>query len=175
MSRRGLCRQLSELASSLFALDYARRTRSHKESGSLILGTYKIHNSCQRASTFLSTGRNMSCLGSKVRGEFPAIANNPDNHVLCDAPTGTQAHCTAIAAISDYLSNVNANLGGRNPGGLRAVDTARRAREVAAAFMNCKEQEVCPVPHSTYTSFSTSRVKKTNKREHDLRCSSAPT
>ena len=84
----------------------------------------------------------MSCLGSKVRGEFPAIARNPDDHVLCDGPTGTQAHSSAIAAISDYLSSVNANLGGRSPGALRAIDTARRAREMAAAFMNCKEQEV---------------------------------
>lgn len=104
----------------------------------------------------------MSCLGSKVRGEFPAIANNPDDHVLCDAPTGTQAHSSAIAAISDYLSSVNANLGGRNPGALRAIDTARRAREMAAAFMNCKEQEVGPLlpshPLSLITSITTSCV-----------------
>ena len=120
----------------------------------------------------------MSCLGSKVRGEFPAIARNPDDHVLCDGPTGTQAHSSAIAAISDYLSSVNANLGGRSPGALRAIDTARRAREMAAAFMNCKEQEVSApakllrVPiHLTLDNAQC----VANQREHASRYSSAPT
>ncbi len=44
--------------------------------------------------------------------------------------------------MSNYLSRVNCNLGGENPGGKFSVATARYGREAAADLLNCKPQEV---------------------------------
>lgn len=76
-----------------------------------------------------------------VRGEFPALVKCP-NYVFGDAPTGTQCHGSVSKAVCDYLNNPGAHLLGKYPGAMNTQKTTTEARVAAAAFFNCKPEEV---------------------------------
>ena len=96
-----------------------------------------------------------------VRKEFPALSNCQD-WVFGDAPTGTQCHFSVsegflsfkkklfffhchfsvFVAMHDYLNRPGAHLMGRYPGAINTISTTTKARMAAAAFFNCKPEEV---------------------------------
>ena len=101
---------------------------------------------------------------ARVQSEFPALVATQD-WVLCDAPTGTQVisiifclscyceheqvHSSVTAAISRQLNSASANLGGSYPGALNTIQGVARAREAAAAFLNCEPREIVFGPNMT--------------------------
>ena len=79
---------------------------------------------------------------TSVRSEFPALQKCPD-YVFGDAPTGTQCHASVAEAVKGYLENPGAHLMGSYPGAINTQATTTKARISAAAFFNCKPEEVC--------------------------------
>ena len=79
---------------------------------------------------------------TSVRSEFPALRKCPD-YVFGDAPTGTQCHESVAEAVKGYLENPGAHLMGSYPGAINTQATTTKARIAAAAFFNCKPEEVC--------------------------------
>jgi len=76
-----------------------------------------------------------------VRGQFPAILNNPDI-VFADAPGGTQCTQRAIDKVTAYMSSPQANLGGCHQGALNTIGVTKEGREALADFLNCSPSEV---------------------------------
>ena len=79
---------------------------------------------------------------TSVRAEFPALQKCPE-YVFGDAPTGTQCHESVAEAVKGYLENPGAHLMGSYPGAINTQATTTKARIAAAAFFNCKPEEVC--------------------------------
>ena len=77
----------------------------------------------------------------EVRSEFPALTKCED-YVFGDAPTGTQCHESVSRAVKNYLDNPGAHLMGSYPGAVNTIETTTKARIAAAAFFNCKPEEV---------------------------------
>ena len=78
---------------------------------------------------------------SSVRSEFPALMKC-EEYVFGDAPTGTQCHESVSRAVKNYLDNPGAHLMGVYPGAINTQATTTKARIAAAAFFNCKPEEV---------------------------------
>ena len=77
-----------------------------------------------------------------LRSEFVALGKYPD-YVFGDAPTGTQCHKSVSQAMHEYLDRPGAHLLGHYPGAINTQNTTTKARIAAAAFFNCKPEEVC--------------------------------
>jgi cysteine desulfurase family protein (TIGR01976 family) len=99
-----------------------------------------------------------------VRRRFSALGREL---TFFDAPGGTQVPDEVIAAISDYLRESNANLGG-------AFETSRRSdllvgesRRAAARFLGCGAEEVVFGANMTTLNFTLSRAAGRELQEGD--------
>ena len=90
-----------------------------------------------------------------ARRRFPALARPL---VFLDGPGGTQVPDTVIEAITGYLSESNANLGGPFPTSRESDLVVSRARIAAAAFLGCSPDEVGFGPNMTTLNFTLSRA-----------------
>ena len=70
-----------------------------------------------------------------VRGRFPALASGV---AFLDAPGGTQCPQSVIDAISAYLRESNANLGGAFGASRRSDELVEQAHATAARFLGCR-------------------------------------
>jgi cysteine desulfurase family protein (TIGR01976 family) len=95
-----------------------------------------------------------------VREQFPALkqAINGQPAVFFDAPGGTQVPQGVIDAISEYLSNWNANLGGAFLTSQRSDLIVEQAHEAMADFFNCAPDEVVFGANMTTLTFALSRA-----------------
>ena len=90
-----------------------------------------------------------------VRRRFSAL-DRPI--VFLDGPGGTQVPDTVIEAISDYLRESNANLGGPFETSRRSDLAVARAHIAAAAFLGCSADEVGFGANMTTLNFALSRT-----------------
>ena len=71
-----------------------------------------------------------------VRARFPALRGRT---AYFDGPGGTQCPDAVIEAISSYLRESNANLGGAFAASRRSDELVEHARERAGAFLGCAD------------------------------------
>jgi selenocysteine lyase/cysteine desulfurase len=74
-----------------------------------------------------------------LRKHFPALRlTDPGGrpYIYFDGPGGTQVTDTVVAAMSDYLTDANANRHGDFITSRRTEETIARAREAAADLLN---------------------------------------
>jgi cysteine desulfurase family protein (TIGR01976 family) len=89
-----------------------------------------------------------------VRTRFSALA---DGTFFFDAPGGTQVPDEVIEAISGYLQESNANLGGAFERSRRSDLLVGEARRAAAGFLGCGAEEVVFGANMTTLNFALSR------------------
>jgi cysteine desulfurase family protein (TIGR01976 family) len=99
-----------------------------------------------------------------VRARFPALRSGT---AFFDGPGGTQCPDTVIGAISGYLRESNANLGGAFAASVRSDKLIEHARERAAAFLGCASQETIFGPNMTTLNFALSRTAARDFRPGD--------
>ncbi len=90
-----------------------------------------------------------------VRASFPALRTGT---VFFDGPAGTQVPQTVIDAISAYLVESNANLGGYFEASRRSDALVAEARRVAAGFLACSTEEVVFGANMTSLNFTLTRT-----------------
>jgi cysteine desulfurase family protein (TIGR01976 family) len=90
-----------------------------------------------------------------IRARFPALASNV---AYLDAPGGTQCPQTVIEAISGYLRDSNANLGGAFAASRRSDELVEQAHATAARFLGCRAEETIFGPNMTTLNFGLSRA-----------------
>ncbi len=95
-----------------------------------------------------------------VRQQFPSLGQTVNGRpaVFFDAPGGTQVPQRVIDAISDYLSNWNANLGGAFLTSQRSDLIVEQAHQAMADFFNCDPDEVVFGANMTTLTFALSRA-----------------
>ena len=95
-----------------------------------------------------------------VRQQFPALQQTVKGRpaVFFDAPGGTQVPQRVIDAISEYLSQWNANLGGSFPTSQRSDLIVEQAHQAMADFFNCSPDEVVFGANMTTLTFALSRA-----------------
>jgi cysteine desulfurase family protein (TIGR01976 family) len=89
-----------------------------------------------------------------LRTRFSALTQST---VFFDAPGGTQVPDEVIDAISDYLRESNANLGGSFERSRRSDLLVGEARRAAAGFLGCGAEEVVFGANMTTLNFALSR------------------
>ena len=89
-----------------------------------------------------------------VRSRFSALAQGT---AFFDAPGGTQVPDEVIGAISAYLRESNANLGGAFERSRRSDLLVGEARRAAAGFLRCNAEEVVFGANMTTLNFALSR------------------
>jgi cysteine desulfurase family protein (TIGR01976 family) len=99
-----------------------------------------------------------------VRARFSALSAPT---AYFDAPGGTQVPDSVIHAISTYLRESNANLGGAFGTSRRTDAVLARARLAAAAFLRCKPGEAFFGANMTTLNFMLSRTVGRTLREGD--------
>jgi cysteine desulfurase family protein (TIGR01976 family) len=95
-----------------------------------------------------------------VRAQFPALRKEVNGHpaAFLDGPGGTQVPQRVIDAISNYLSNNNANTCGAYATS-RATDVViAGARSAMADFLGCDADEIVFGPNMTSLTFAISRA-----------------
>jgi cysteine desulfurase family protein (TIGR01976 family) len=90
-----------------------------------------------------------------VRARFSAL-DRPT--AFLDGPGGTQVPDSVIEAMSSYLRDSNANLGGPFETSRRSDELVLRAHEKAALFLGCSPAEVGFGPNMTTLNFTLSRT-----------------
>lgn len=90
-----------------------------------------------------------------IRARFPAFASGV---AFLDAPGGTQCPQTVIDAISAYLCESNANLGGAFPASRRSDELVEQAHATAARFLGCKPEETIFGQNMTTLNFALTRA-----------------
>jgi cysteine desulfurase family protein (TIGR01976 family) len=75
-----------------------------------------------------------------------------------DGPGGTQVPDEVIDAISTYLRESNANVGGPYPTSRRTEELVERARAAAGRFLGCSGEQVAFGPNMTSLNFTLSRT-----------------
>jgi cysteine desulfurase family protein (TIGR01976 family) len=90
-----------------------------------------------------------------VRARFSAL-DRPT--AFLDGPGGTQVPDSVIEAMSSYLRDSNANLGGSFETSRRSDELVLRAHEKAALFLGCSPAEVGFGPNMTTLNFTLSRT-----------------
>jgi cysteine desulfurase family protein (TIGR01976 family) len=90
-----------------------------------------------------------------VRARFSALRTST---ALFDAPGGTQAPDSVIEAISRYLRESNANLGGAFGSSRRSDALVTQARLAAAAFLRCEPGQTIFGANMTTLNFMLSRT-----------------
>ena len=99
-----------------------------------------------------------------VRGRFSALRGPT---ALFDAPGGTQVPDSVIEAISAYLRESNANLGGAFGNSRRSDALLEQARLTAASFLGCEPAEALFGANMTTLNFMLSRTVGRTLREGD--------
>lgn len=94
-----------------------------------------------------------------LRSQFPSLSQMVNGHpaVFFDGPGGTQVPRRVIDAISNYLSEFNANTGGAYPTSRRTDSMIVAARGAMADFLNCDADEIVFGPNMTTLTFTMSR------------------
>ena len=90
-----------------------------------------------------------------VRARFNALQRPL---AFFDGPGGTQCPDEVIDAISGYLRESNANVGGSFETSRRTVELIEHARERAADFLRCSTEEVAFGPSMTALNFLLTRA-----------------
>ena len=90
-----------------------------------------------------------------VRARFSALQRPL---AFFDAPGGTQCPDEVIEAIAGYLRESNANVGGPYETSLRTMELIEHARDRAAAFLGCTDDEVAFGPSMTGLNFLLTRA-----------------
>jgi cysteine desulfurase family protein (TIGR01976 family) len=101
---------------------------------------------------------------SAVRGRFSALQREL---AFFDGPGGTQTPDEVIDAISAYLRESNANVGGPYETSRRTEALVAHARAVGARFLGCSAEEVAFGPNMTSLNFALSRAGAREWREGD--------
>jgi cysteine desulfurase family protein (TIGR01976 family) len=96
---------------------------------------------------------------SSVRTRFPGLRRTQDGRpvVFADAPGGTQVPRSVIDAVTDYLANWNANLGGAFATSARSDALLAEAHASAAAFLGADPDEVVIGQNTTTIALHLSR------------------
>src|ERR1051326_5661018 len=89
------------------------------------------------------------------RARFPALHGGT---VFLDGPGGTQVPDTVLAAVSGYLRESNANLGGAFLASRRSDALLAEARRAAAGFLRCTPDEAIFGANMTSLNFTLSRT-----------------
>jgi cysteine desulfurase family protein (TIGR01976 family) len=97
---------------------------------------------------------------SWVRSQFPSLAQavNGNPAVFLDGPGGTQVPQRVIDAISDYLTQSNANTCGAYATSRRTNDIIDDARAAMADFLGCDPDEIVFGPNMTTLTYAMSRA-----------------
>ena len=90
-----------------------------------------------------------------VRTRFPALASGA---VLLDAPGGTQCPQSVLDAITGYLRESNANLGGAFAASRRSDELVEQSHAVAAGFLGCRAEETIFGQNMTTLNFALTRA-----------------
>jgi len=90
-----------------------------------------------------------------ARAQFPALASGV---TFLDAPGGTQCPQSVIDAISAYLRESNANLGGAFAASRRSDELVEHAHAVAARFLGCRADETVFGQNMTTLNFALTRA-----------------
>ena len=99
-----------------------------------------------------------------VRKRFSALQRRT---AFFDGPGGTQVPDSVIDAVSSYLRESNANLGGPFETSRRSDDVVRAAHETAALFLGCSPAEVGFGANMTTLNFTLSRALARELRSGD--------
>ena len=91
----------------------------------------------------------------RARARFPALASGV---TFLDAPGGTQCPQSVIDAISAYLRESNANLGGAFAASRRSDEFVEHAHAVAARFLGCRADETVFGQNMTTLNFALTRA-----------------
>jgi cysteine desulfurase family protein (TIGR01976 family) len=96
----------------------------------------------------------------RLRKRFPALQREIGHRpiVFADAPGGTQVPQTVIDAMTDYLSESNANQGGAFATSRETDVIVASARLAAADLLGCSQDEIVFGPNMTTLAFALSRV-----------------
>src|SRR5437763_10736906 len=97
----------------------------------------------------------MSLDVAAVRAQFPALASGV---AFLDAPGGTQCPQSVIDAISAYLRESNANLGGAFGASRRSDELVEQAHATAARFLGCRPEETIFGQNMTTLNFALTRA-----------------
>ncbi|HUJ56773.1 MAG TPA: cysteine desulfurase-like protein [Gaiellaceae bacterium] len=92
---------------------------------------------------------------ASVRSHFPALASGV---AFLDGPGGTQCPETVIEAISAYLRETNANLGGAFAASRQSDELVERAHATAARFLGCRPEETIFGANMTTLNFALTRA-----------------
>jgi cysteine desulfurase family protein (TIGR01976 family) len=90
-----------------------------------------------------------------IRARFPALASGV---AFLDAPGGTQCPQSVIDAVSAYLRESNANLGGAFAASRRSDELVDRAHATAARFLGCGPEETIFGQNMTTLNFALTRA-----------------
>ncbi len=99
-----------------------------------------------------------------VRAQFSALQRP---FIFLDGPAGTQVPDTVIEAITGYLRESNANVGGAFETSRRTGELIDSARGAAARFLGCSEGETIFGPSMTNLNFMLTRTVGRELREGD--------
>ena len=94
-----------------------------------------------------------------VRSQFPSLSQtvNGQPAVFLDGPGGTQVPQRVIDAITDYLTNSNANTCGAYATSRRTDAIIAEARAAMADFLGCDHDEIVFGPNMTTLTYAISR------------------
>jgi cysteine desulfurase family protein (TIGR01976 family) len=90
-----------------------------------------------------------------VRAQFPALASGV---AFFDGPGGTQCPQSVIDAITGYLRESNANLGGAFAASRRSDVLVEHAHATAAGFLGCRPEEAAFGQNMTTLNFGLTRA-----------------
>ena len=95
-----------------------------------------------------------------VRSQFPSLAQSVNGHpaVFLDGPGGTQVPQRVIDAISDYLTQSNANTCGAYATSRRTNAIIDDARAAMSDFLGCDPDEIIFGPNMTTLTYTMSRA-----------------
>jgi cysteine desulfurase family protein (TIGR01976 family) len=99
-----------------------------------------------------------------VRAQFSALQRP---FIFLDGPAGTQVPDAVIDAITGYLRESNANVGGAFETSRRTGELIDNARQAAARFLGCSEEETIFGPSMTNLNFMLTRTVGRELREGD--------
>jgi cysteine desulfurase family protein (TIGR01976 family) len=99
-----------------------------------------------------------------VRAQFSALQRP---FIFLDGPAGTQVPDAVIDAITGYLRESNANVGGAFETSRRTGELIDNARQAAARFLSCSESETIFGPSMTNLNFMLTRTVGRELREGD--------
>jgi len=90
-----------------------------------------------------------------VRARFPALASGV---AFLDGPGGTQCPRSVIEAITAYLRESNANLGGAFAASRRSDELVQHAHATAGRFLGCRSEETVFGQNMTTLNFALTRA-----------------